>query len=156
MAIKDYNVVDETLLYTCDVAGEAGTLMVQKSSQPTGRAVGDGFNEAAPVAVPGSGTPASGTVVVGVLMGDVVDIDQTRQHRNYQRVEQVVGENVWIMKDGFVRTDKVVGTPAAGADAYIGADGKFSATQTNSIPKVGRFETAKGSDGFARVAVKLA
>lgn len=140
--------------YISEKAEEAGSLLCVKVSQPSGRGVGDGLNEAAPVATSLSSIP-SGTMVAGVLLDNVVDIDQAKQHRNFQRVEQVVGENICLLKDGFVRTNKISGTPTAGAPAYLATNGNFSPTQTNSIPAVGKFETAKGTDGFAKVTIKI-
>jgi hypothetical protein len=155
MALKgDRAVYIDDISYVSEKAEEAGSLLCVKATQPTGRGVGAGQNEAAPVATSLAAIP-SGTVVAGVLINNVVDIDQTRQHRNFQRVEQVVGENVTLLKDGFVRTNKISGTPAAGAPAYLATNGNFSPTQTNAIPPVGKFETAKGTDGFAKVTVKI-
>jgi hypothetical protein len=180
MALKpDREVYITDIKFTCDVAAEAGSLLVYKTSQGSGHAVGAGVNETAPQAtLPGTGTPASGTRVAGALLHDVENIyeyallaDGTpasglgagigdpvniSTHRNWHKTTQVVGENVNLLKDGAFWTDRVVGAPAAGDPAYLGASGKFSATQSNSIPAVGKFETAKDADGFAYVVVKLA
>lgn len=156
VALKgDRAVYITNIRHICDTTGEAGTLMQLKASQPTGRAVGQGINDSAPVAVPVTGTPASGIRVLGVLLDDVKGIDPVTQHRNFQRTDQLVGENVCILTDGFVRTNKITGTPSAGDTAYVGANGTFSASQTNSIPAVGKFETSKDTDGFAIVVVKI-
>ena len=157
MALKgDRAIYITNIRHICDTSGEAGTLMQVKASQPTGRGVGQGINGSAPVAVPVTGTPASGIRILGVLIDDVVSIDPVKQHRNTQRTDQLVGENVCIITDGFVRTNKITGTPAAGDTAYVGANGTFANSQTNSIPAVGKFETAKDTDGFAVVTVKIA
>lgn len=157
MALKgDRAVYITNIRHICDTTGEAGTLMQLKTSQPTGRAVGQGINDQAPVAIPVTGTPASGTKILGVLLDDVKGIDPVTQHRNFQRTDQLTGENVCILTDGFVRTNKIVSTPSAGDIAYVGANGAFSASQTNSIPAVGRFETSKDTDGYAIVVIKIA
>lgn len=157
MALKGDRAVYQTnIRHICDTTGEAGVLMILKATQPTGRGVGQGINDSAPVAVPCTGTPASGTRVLGVLIDDVKSIDPVTQHRNFQRTDQLVGENVCILTDGWVRTNKVSGTPAAGDTAYIGTDGAFANSQTNSIPAVGKFDTSKDTDGYAVVTVKLA
>lgn len=179
MALKaDREVYITDLKFTCDVAAEAGALLIYKSSQASGHAVGQGVNELAPQAtLPGTGTPASGTKVAGALLCGVENIydfallaDGTpasglsagigdpinvRTHRNWHKTTQVVGENVPLLKDGAFWTNQVVGTPAAGDPAYLGASGKFSGTQSNSIPQVGKFETSKDADGYAYVVVKL-
>lgn len=156
MALKGDRAVYETnIRHICDTSGEAGTLFQLKASQPTGRGVGQGINFSAPVAVPVTGTPASGTRIIGVALDDVISLDPVRQHRNFQRTDQLVGENVCLLTDGYIRTNKIVGTPAAGDTAYVGAAGAFSASQTNAIPAVGKFETSKDTDGFAIVTVKI-
>lgn len=157
MALKgDRAVYITDIRNICDTTGEAGTLMQLKATQPSGRGVGQGINLGAPVAVPVTGTPASGTRILGVLVDDVVSIDPVRQHRNFQRTEQLVGENVCLLKDGYCRTNKITGTPAAGDTAYVGTNGTFSNSQTNSIPAVGKFDTSKDTDGFALVTIKIA
>lgn len=156
MALKgDREVRATNIRHICDTTGEAGVLMILKASQPSGRGVGQGINDSAPVAVPCTGTPASGARVLGVLLDDVKGIDPATQHRNFQRTDQLVGENVAILCDGWVRTNKISGTPAAGDTAYIGTDGAFANSQTNSIPAVGKFDTSKDTDGFAIVTVKV-
>jgi hypothetical protein len=135
---------------------EAGSLLVVKSSQPSGRGVGQGINDEAPVAVALTGAPPSGTSVAGVLLDGVVDIDPVRQHRNFQKTEQLVGEPVCLLKDGWVWTDKITGTPAAGDTAYLATGSTFGTSQTNAVPAVGKFITAKNADGFAKVSVKIA
>lgn len=136
-----------------DAAAEAGRIAVLKAS--SGRAVGAGYGDAQKLVAQVSGTPASGTRVVGVFLDDVVSLDQTRQHRNFQKTQQVVGEPVALLTDGWVVTNAIVGTPAAGDTAYLGADSKFANSQTNSIPAVGYFETAADADGYAKVVVKI-
>lgn len=139
----------------CNTTGEAGTVMQLLASQPTGRGVGQGINFAAPVAVPVTGTPASGIRILGILLDDVVSIDPVRQHRNFQRTEQLVGENVALLKDGYCRTNKITGTPAAGDTAYVGTNGTLQNSVVNSLPSVGKFDTSKDSDGFAIVTIKI-
>lgn len=145
------------IMFVSEAAMEAGTVCVYKASQPTGAAVGDGLNAAAPVAIqPPSGGPASGAKVAGLLIDSVVTLDTTRQHRNFHKTEQLVGENICLLKDGFVYTNWVLGTPAAGDPAFIGPFGKLQTTQVNAVPAVGKFETAKDGDGYARVSIKVA
>ncbi len=94
--------------------------------------------------------------MAGLLLTKVESIDVNRQHRNWHNDSQLVNENVLLLTDGFVWTNRINGTPVAGSGAYIGPSGNFHTTQLNSIPAVGKFETAKDSDGYARVSVKLA
>lgn len=134
---------------------KAGELLILKTGQTT-TASGQGINDLAPVAaVVGTGNPPSGTVVLGAALDPVVDVDETKGHRNWHTGEQVVGEPVALLTDGWIYTDMVTGTPSAGAAAYVGASGNFTDTQVNSIPAVGRFLTSKDPDGYAKVYVKL-
>ena len=158
------------------MAAEAGQVLVFNNPQPSGKGVGQGLNGSAPQAQP-TGTVASGLKIAGLLMTDVEDIysyallaDGTpasglndgigdpikvRIHRNFQKTTQVVGENVCLLTDGKVWTNKITGTPAAGDPAYLGANGTLQNTQAASLPQVGKFVTAMDTDGYAKVHVKL-
>jgi len=46
-------------------------------------------------------------------------------------------------------------TPTAGAAAYLAASGLISSVQAGGAPQVGRFETTKDSNGFARVSIDI-
>jgi hypothetical protein len=58
------------------------------------------------------------------------------------------------MTKGTVVTDKVTGTPAAGAVAYVNVDGTVGAVSGGSSA-VGRFLSSVDSDGYIKVAVNL-
>ena len=99
---------------------------------------------------------ASGAVALGVLLNDVVNIDQTRQHLNWHKDEVQQGGKVTILTKGFVVTDQIDGTPTAGQVAYIADSGKISAVQDSSTaPKIGRFLSKKDADGYAKVSINL-
>ncbi len=98
----------------------------------------------------------SGLVPLGVLMNDVVSIDQTRQHLNQYKDEVQVNSKVTLMKRGVVNTNMILGTPTAGHKAYLGASGYFTATQTrNEAPIVGRFLSTLDHNGYAKIHVDL-
>jgi len=107
-------------------------------------------------------TTASGCKPVGVLLNDVVNIDLTRQHINWHKDEVQGGGKVTLLQVGQITTDRVVGSPTAGAAAYVGASGNFSATPPSDAGtedeayRVGRFLSAKDADGYAKVAVNIA
>lgn len=179
MAIKaDREIYITDIGFISTSAAVAGQVAVYKSSQDTGHAVGQGINGAEPQCVPvGTGSPASGTKLAGVYLTDVIDIYQyalladgagasglaqgigdpilQRLHRNLQKTEQVVGENAYLLKDGVIWTNRITGTPAAGDDAYVGANSNLQNTQVNAIAQVGKFNTAKDSDGYAKVTIKI-
>ena len=91
---------------------------------------------------------------LGILLNDVVDIDQTRQHINWHKDEVQKGGKCTIMTKGTVVTDKVTGTPAAGDVAYVNVDGTVGAVSGGSSA-VGRFLSSKDADGYIKVAVNL-
>jgi hypothetical protein len=104
----------------------------------------------------------SGAKPVGVLLNDVVNLDLTRQHINWHKDEVQVGGKVTLLQVGQVTTNLVLGSPAAGAPAYVGASGYLSATPPSDggtedeAYRVGRFLSSKDSDGYAKVAVNIA
>lgn len=104
----------------------------------------------------------SGAKPVGVLLNDVVNLDLTRQHINWHKDEVQVGGKVTLLQVGQVTTNMVVGTPSAGAVAYVGASGNFSATPPtdasteDAVYSVGRFLSSKDADGYVKVAVNIA
>jgi hypothetical protein len=52
-------------------------------------------------------------------------------------------------------TDAITGTPAAGDVAYMGNSGTVATSGAAGCAVVGKFETTKDADGFARVYVNL-
>ena len=126
----------------------------------------------------------SGAKPLGVLMGDMVDIDLTRQHENWFKEEVVKGGKVTIWNKCTVVTDRVYPgiTVAAGDVAYAAPSGyvsnrvhyaPWSAWTRNQILAsgthdpgvmippdfydlaVGRFLSTKDEDGYAKLSVNL-
>lgn len=178
MALKpDREVYITDLKFTFDVAAAAGQIAILQT-QPSGHAVGQGINALAPVAtLQGTGAPGTGAIPVGVLLCDVENIYSSalladgspasgiaddikdpilvRTHRNYQKVTQVIGENVPLLKDGVIWTNCINGTPSAQDAAYLGNNSNFQNNQVNSQLKLGKFETSKDSNGYALIVVKM-
>lgn len=100
-------------------------------------------------------TAATGNAPAGLLLCDVVDYDLTRQHINWHKDEVQKGSKVTVLRQGFVVTDVIVSgdTPSAGDAAYYAAGGELTTT-TGSV-QVGRFLSAKDSDGFAKVDINI-
>ena len=103
---------------------------------------------------------ASGNIPVGLLLNDMVNIDQTRQHINFHKNEVQKGGKVTLLTQGWVVTDMITGTPTAGAPAYLTAAGKVTPTQSATggvvaTPPVGRFLSTKDEDGYAKVSLNL-
>lgn len=98
----------------------------------------------------------SGTNPAGLLLCDVVDLDLTRQHINFHKDEVQKGSKVTLLRQGFVVTNMIVSgvTPSAGDPAYYGANGLLTTVSTNST-QVGRWLSAKDSDGYAKVDINI-
>ena len=149
MALKgDRNELDTEVTYFMNETASRGVI-VSVSTQGSGAAM-DSSSAVATVAA-----SASGAAALGVLLNDVVNIDQTRQHLNWHKDEVQQGGKVTILSKGFVVTDKISGTPTAGQTAYLAASGLISATQAAGAPAVGRFLSTKDADGYAKVSVNL-
>lgn len=102
-------------------------------------------------------TNPSGQKPLGILMSDVKNLDLTRQDINGYREEVQAGGKVTIWTKGTVVTDYIAsGVTVAGGDvAYVGAEGRFTNVSTGYNAIVGRFDTAKDEEGFAKVTVNL-
>ena len=112
---------------------------------------------------------ASGGVPLGLLLNDVVNIDQTRQHINFHQNEVQQGGKVTVLTDGWVVTNSVtaVGTITAGTPAYLGAAGVLTDVQAAGAtsvddhsrnlanPPVGEFMSSIDEDGYYKVRIKL-
>lgn len=149
MGIKaDRNVLDDNIEFFMNETATRG-VFVSLSTAGSGSAMDH------PLAVCTVKTNPSGAYPLGVLLNDVVNLDLTRQHLNQHKDEVQKGGKVTILRKGWVVTDQVVGSPTAGADAYLAGTGLVSSTQAAGAPKVGQFLSAKDSDGFIKLSVNL-
>lgn len=104
---------------------------------------------------------ASGNKVVGILMNDVVNVDQTKYHKNFHKDETILNERCRILRKGRVTTNAVTGTPVGNGDtAYLTANGVLTPTLSTTgglvaTPKVGVFVSKLDADGYATVDVNL-
>lgn len=98
---------------------------------------------------------ASGAAPLGVLLNDMVNLDQTRQHINFHKDEVQKGGKVSVLRKGWVVTDQISGTPTVGQTAYLANSGQVSPTQAAGTVAVGRFTSVKDADGFAKVDINL-
>jgi hypothetical protein len=105
----------------------------------------------------------SGKVALGLLVNDMVDIDLTRQHLNQHKDEVQKGGKVTLLTKGWVVTNSLQGSPAAGETAYLGHSGNianptFAATLAGGqMAKhvVGRFTSSVDQNGYAKVFIDL-
>ena len=106
-----------------------------------------------------AGVPTSGSArFVGMLMTEVVNIDQTKQHINWHKDQVQQGNPVRIMRDGWAITDKIYPgvDPSAGDTAYVYHSGFFTnVDNADANTVVGTFETSEDEDGYATVYIKV-
>lgn len=154
MALKgNRNIIDTDISFTLSDVAAPGVGLVY-STAGSGIALGDSAG-----AVSLSASP-SGSTFAGILLTNVVDIDETRYHRNFMKDEVTTGDKVTVLKMGWVITDKISGTPTVGNKAYLTTNGNFTPTVSSTggivaTPYAGRFESGKDEDGYARISVNL-
>ena len=149
MALKgDRNELDTDISFFINETAEKGQFM-SINTAGSGSAM-DNSNAVVTVAA-----EASGAKFAGILLNDVVNIDQSRYHINWQKDEVQQGGKVTLLRKGWVVTDQISGTPTAGQDCYLADSCNCSATQDGTAPKIGQFLSTKNADGFAKVAVNV-
>jgi len=149
MALKgDRHELDTDISFFINETAEKGQFM-SISTAGSGAAM-DNSN-----AVVTAAAEASGAKFAGIILNDVVNIDQSRYHINWQKDEVQQGGKVTLLRKGFVITDQVTGTPTAGQDCYLADSGNCSATADGTAPKIGQFLSTKDANGFAKVAVSV-
>lgn len=101
----------------------------------------------------------SGSMPLGCLMCDVVNIDLTRQKLNPGKHEVQVNTKVTIWTKGEVQTNMIYPgiTIAAGDKAFLTVSGLLTNVDggANATPIVGSWRSSKDEDGFAKVAFNL-
>jgi len=153
MLKPDRVILETDITLTCESVAERGVVLCHKTSG-SGAAMGDHAGQSDLYANP------SGKKVAGLLMCDVVNVDLTRYHLNFHKDEVPVGNRVWLLRKGTVVTDKVTGSPTAGATAYLTANGVLTPTVSATggvvaTPKVGEFAGGLDENGFVRVHINL-
>jgi len=149
MALKgDRNELDTDISFFINETAEKGQFM-SISTAGSGSAMDNSS------AVVTAKADASGALFAGVILNDVVNIDQSRYHINWQKDEVQLGGKVTLLRKGFIVTDQVTGTPTAGQDCYLADSGNCSASADGTSPKIGQFLSIKDAAGFAKVAVNV-
>ncbi len=158
MALKpdrEYNETTDITNFWTTVAAEKGGcagVVTQGSGAAMGINITDEANVVGYVANP------SGAIAKGILLQTVTAaMSATRDFPNFDNGEIRPSDKCTLVKKGFVVTDMIPAgiTPTAGAAAYLAASGYISSTQATGAPQVGRFETTKDSNGFARVSIEI-
>lgn len=154
MALKsDRNVIDTDISLVCNTVVAKGLFVCYGTAA-------SGVGNETPGVVSVASNP-SGYKVAGLTLAGFVDIDQTRQHRNFMKDEQVIGEKAPLLRKGYVVTNSLAScTPLPGQPAYLTVNG----TITNTIsatggevatPRVGEFVTSKDEDGYVKININL-
>lgn len=156
MALKgDMTVLDVDISRSCSTVAERGTILFKKTAG-SGVALGDSAGVCELLAA-----NTSGNKVHGMLWSaDVVNVDQTRYHLNFQKDEVIINGKVGVVRKGRLTTNKVTGTPTDGATAYAVASGLVSPTVDAvggiaMTPKVGEFIGIKDENGYVTVDLDL-
>lgn len=99
----------------------------------------------------------SGKLPIGLLLGDMVNYDLTKQHINWHKDETQLGGKVPVMRQGWVVTSFYVGSPTAGQFAYLGPSGYMTTVQTNGAnnPIVGQFLSSPDQDNYVKVEINM-
>lgn len=154
MALKgERQIIDADIRYTCSTEAERGVGVVHDTSG-SGVALGSSAGNVKVVANP------SGAKFAGLLLNDMVDIDETRYHRNFHKDEMKIGERCHIAKRGYFTTNKIIGTPAVGDVATLSSSGNFEPGKHASggyvaRPPVGTFTSIKDADGYATIELNV-
>lgn len=111
------------------------------------------------------GSSLSGIKPMGILLQDMVNQDLTQTHPNWYKDTVQIGGKVAVLRVGQVTTNMVMPghSPSAGAPAYIchsgyigtSFTGSDSSDTTNRSKLVGRWDSAKDQDGYAKLTVNL-
>jgi hypothetical protein len=156
MALKGTrNPLEESIRYTCESASEAGFLTVV-TTVGSGVVLGDRAGKSSIVSNP------SGYKVAGLLTHPVESVDETRYERNRHNGATKTGERACLGRKGQWTTNALVSgqSPTDGGVAYLGADGKLTATMSSTgglvaTPMVGAFVGAKDENGYVTVDLNL-
>lgn len=155
MALKaDRHLARTDISFFCNQVLERGCIVVLDTAG-SGSAMDQALAAVAtPTGIAAGAVAPSSTYPVGLLLNDVVNIDQTRQHINWHHDEVQKGGKVTLLKNGFVVTNLITGSPTPGKSAYYDGNGYLTST-SNSSPVVGRFQSNKDADGYIKVDINI-
>lgn len=156
MALKgNRDIRHDDIRYTCSTAATRGVGMVVLTAG-SGTIQGDTAGACDLVANP------SGYKFAGLLLNDVVDVDQTRYKLNEHKDEVVLGGRVRLLRDGVVITNKLKSgdTPTDGELAYLTANGEFTKTVDANggvvaTPQAGIFRGLKDESGYIPIEINV-
>jgi hypothetical protein len=146
-------VIDEDVTLSCSDVADVGLILCYGTAG-SGTVLGDTAGFASLKSNPSGQRPC------GMLMTQMVNDNETKVHRNFQRITQQIGGPCNLLKKGVQTVGGVLGTPAPGGIAYLTANGILTATVSPTggraaTPPVGEFKGVLDADGFVAVEVNL-
>lgn len=158
MALKgDRNEEAQRISWFMNEVGERGGVVV-RSTAGSGAALDQGA-ALATYNVAGAGSGAM--YPLGILLNDMVNLDQTRQHINFHKNEVQKGGKVTLARRGEWVTNMTSGTMTGcgGKSAYLGNYGRFTVSSYDStlgpLVKVGQFTSNPDEDGYVKVDLNI-
>jgi len=121
---------------------------------------GSGLSNDNSLSVAAASASSSGAKPLGVLLDDVVNIDQTRQHINWHKQEVNIGNKVTVLKKGTVTTDRVIAATAGNyavlaSSGYVTNAGDINNHNRLTQPIVGRFLSGLDEHGYATLEIDV-
>lgn len=155
MALKPhrrYNRADTDISFFLNETAERG-LILTFSTMGSGQAL-----DQSQALLTVSANP-SGKVPAGILLNDMVDVDQSRYKLNEYKDEVQKGGKVTVAKRGEFLTNRLAPgiAPTTAQVAYLVGSGLISNASTNVTlhPPIGRFTSTVDEDGYAKVELNL-
>ncbi len=155
------NIYEEVSYFGNSAMERGGAIYATTSATGIGAAMDSAVQVAEYITTGGPSVP-SGRKALGILMVDMVNIDQSRQKLNPFKAEVQAGDKVLILKKGWVVTNMIEPGSAVGLNcpvpAYGCASGLISSNGNLSgsgFVQIGKFLTNKDGDGYAKVQVDL-
>ena len=156
MALKpDRNIEATELRFYHNGTASKGQILCHSDTQVGSGVAMDAQDNVAVVVA----TAAVTSKPIGLLLQDVVNIDQTRTPINWHQDQAASGDKVTLLRKGWVVTDQV-DEAHAGSGAQLANSGKVASYNglnpigATTVP-VGRFVTGKDQNGFATLYVDL-
>lgn len=155
MALRgDRHIIETDITFVLDDVAEPGVGLCYETAG-SGITLGDMSGGLQLAAAP------SGLTFAGILLTNVVSLDETRYHRNWHKDEVTTGDKVTVLRKGWVVTNKISGSPTGKGDkAYLTTNGNFTPTVSSTggvvaTPYAGTFGSLKDEDGYAKISINL-
>lgn len=156
------NIYEDISYFGNSTMERGGIVFATSTATGVGAAMDSAVQVAEYIVTGGSLIVPTGRRPLGVLMVDMVNIDQSRQKLNPYKAEVQAGDKVLILKKGWVVTNMIEPGSAVGLNCpvpvYACASGLFSTNGglvASGFQSVGKLLTNKDGDGYAKVQIDL-